>query len=398
MFNSLWTYPWDLVDLGIAASLREIKDTGLDGISLASSYHAGRFLQARSPKRKVYFPEDGTLYFKANPALYRHMLIQPEIAPFVKENEGYLDEVFDKAGQYGLKVCAWTVALHNTRIGRKYPQVAVRNAFGDRYPYNLCPSHEETRNYVKALVADLTTQYPYYALELESLNFMGFFHEYHHEKDGVGLTAKDDFLLSLCFCDACKQRALQENLDISYAQAIVQKWITDLCSRELPENDDRRFMAAGLEYFAASPAVYDYLKWRSTVVTSLATELQAITPERTKLYFLSLLTPDKSWLFGVDFQAIGRVNDGIVVCCYDSDARQVGGDMAQSVAQIQGATDMLTGLRVFYPEVHQETELIEKVKGALGAGTQGFVFYNYGLIPKPRLDWIKRAIAVTKGR
>ena len=38
---------------------------------------------------------------------------------------------------------------------------------------------------------------------------MGFAHEYHHEKDGVGLTPEDDFLLSLCFCPACLARAAE---------------------------------------------------------------------------------------------------------------------------------------------------------------------------------------------
>ena len=392
MFNSLWTYPWDLIDLGIEESLNEIKETGLDGISLATSYHAGRFLQARSPKRKAYFPEDGTLYFTPNLENYQHLLIQPEVAPFVNENKGYLDELFDKAHKYGLKISAWTVTLHNSRIGKKYPEVAVRNAYGDVYYYNQCPSNEAARNYVKALITDLTTQYPYYALELESLNFMGFFHEYHHEKDGVGLTAKDDFLLSLCFCDSCKQRAQKEGLDITQAQKVVKKWIEESCSRELPQNDDREFMARGLKYFSDTPAVYEYLKWRSTVVTSLAEELQALVPDRIKLYFLSLLTPDKSWLFGVDFKEIGRVNDGIVVCCYDTDAKQVGLNMKKSIREIEDSTDILTGLRVFYPEVHNEAELVDKVRKAYRAGTKGYLFYNYGLIPQQRMNWIKKAI------
>jgi hypothetical protein len=396
MYNSLWTYPWDLVDMGIDESLREIKATGLDGISLATSYHAGRFLQTRSPKRKAYFPEDGTLYFQPNMKHYQQLKIQPEVAPFVKENPGYLEKIFDKAGKYGLNVSAWTVALHNTRIGKLHPDVTVHNAYGDPYYYNLCPSNEDARNYMKALIGDMVEQYPYYAIELESLNYMGFFHEFHHEKDGVGLTARDDFFLSLCFCDACKERARRAGLNIEPAQQIVAKWLEELCNRELPQNDDEAFMAQGIEYFRPFPAVYDYLQWRSTVVTSLAEELQRLMPSRTKLYFLSLLTPDKSWLFGVDFKAIGQVNDGIVVCCYDTGAEQVGANMAKSIEAIDDQTDILTGLRVFYPEAHNQAELVEKVKQAAQAGTHGYVYYNYGLIPEPRMGWIKAAIDAVK--
>jgi hypothetical protein len=59
----MWTYAWDLLDLGFDTVPGELSDrAGVNGISLATSYHAGRFPEPRSPKRKVYFPEDGTIY------------------------------------------------------------------------------------------------------------------------------------------------------------------------------------------------------------------------------------------------------------------------------------------------------------------------------------------------
>ncbi len=62
MRNSMWTYPWDILDIGTDAVLGECRDrAGLNAISVATSYHAGRFLQARSPLRKTFFPEDGTI-------------------------------------------------------------------------------------------------------------------------------------------------------------------------------------------------------------------------------------------------------------------------------------------------------------------------------------------------
>ena len=68
MHRSMWTYAWDLLDIGYDAALGEIRDrAGANSVSLATSYHAGRFVQPRSPKRKVYFPEDGTIYFHPTP-------------------------------------------------------------------------------------------------------------------------------------------------------------------------------------------------------------------------------------------------------------------------------------------------------------------------------------------
>ncbi|WDR03118.1 hypothetical protein PSQ19_02675 [Devosia algicola] len=43
---------------------------GLDTVTIAGSYHAGKFLRPHGKAGKVYFPEDGTVYFNANPARY----------------------------------------------------------------------------------------------------------------------------------------------------------------------------------------------------------------------------------------------------------------------------------------------------------------------------------------
>ena len=49
---AMWTYPWDVLDLGLETVARDLRErAGLNGINLATAYHAGRFFQPRSPKR-----------------------------------------------------------------------------------------------------------------------------------------------------------------------------------------------------------------------------------------------------------------------------------------------------------------------------------------------------------
>ena len=44
MHRSMWTYAWDLLDLGFDTGPGELSDRAcVNGISLATSYHAGRF-------------------------------------------------------------------------------------------------------------------------------------------------------------------------------------------------------------------------------------------------------------------------------------------------------------------------------------------------------------------
>src|ERR1700735_1067986 len=236
MHRSIWTYAWDILDLGFDRVIDELRDrAGLNSISLATSYHAGHFLQPRSPKRKAYFPEDGTIYFEPTAARWADLPIQPVVASVVKQGGDVLGELVRRRDAGGLRVSCWTVCLHNTRLGLLHPDAVTRNAFGDPNYYNLCPSHPDARAYVATLVEDITKTYRPDVVELESPSFMGFAHEYHHEKDGVGLTAEDDLALLLCFCDSCLARATKAGVNAEAARRIVAQWIIEACEREAPK-------------------------------------------------------------------------------------------------------------------------------------------------------------------
>ena len=115
MHSSMWTYPWDVQDIGIDEMIAELSATGIDTVSLATSYHAGRFLQPRSPKRKAYFPEDGTIYFEPTPARWADLRIQPKVADIISEGD-VLAALIARRDAGGPRVSCWTVCLHNTRL------------------------------------------------------------------------------------------------------------------------------------------------------------------------------------------------------------------------------------------------------------------------------------------
>jgi hypothetical protein len=51
------------------------------------------------------------------------------------------------------------------------------------------------------------------------------------------------------------------------------------------------------------------------------------------------------------------------------------------------------GFRLFNSEVGGADGLAARVNACVEAGANGLNFYNYGLIPAPRLDWIRAAVA-----
>ena len=69
-YKAIYTYAWDLMETGVAAAASEFRDLGLDTVTIAGSYHAGKFMRPHGRAGKVYFPDDGTVYFNADPSRY----------------------------------------------------------------------------------------------------------------------------------------------------------------------------------------------------------------------------------------------------------------------------------------------------------------------------------------
>ena len=390
MHLSMWTYPWDVQDQGLQALAADLSDrAGLNTVSLATSYHAGRFLQPRSPVQKAYFPEDGTVYFRPDETLWQGKTIQPLMARNVVERGDMLAALTKARAETGLAVSCWTVCLHNSRLGELHPDHVTRNAFGNANTYNLCPSSPAARDYVVTLVRDITTNYKPDMLELESPNFMGFAHEHHHEKDGVGLNAEDDFLLSLCFCDHCTTRAKKAGVPIDGARATVKRFIAELCERAVPEKQFPEFPAAGIDVFRAHPELHAFLAWRFEPVMSLIAEIKASADPATRIVLIDL---KDAWLGGVDLVEVGKCCDGAILCCYDMTPEAVGEVMRAGRAMLGEGKFVGLGLRVFYPEVDGPAILTARAKAAVEAGADGVNFYNYGLIPAKRLDWVREAV------
>jgi hypothetical protein len=384
---AIWTYPWDILDLGMDAVVADIRDrAGLDGINLATSYHAGRFFQPRSPRRKSYFPEDGTIYFQLDPALWDGCAIVPKVADLVAEGD-VLRDLIRRRDRTGLSVTCWTVALHNTRLGMLHPGACVRNAFGDPSYFSLCPSHPDVRAYAVTLARDLARNYRPDVIQLETPGFMGYAHGYHHEKDGVGLTPEDDFLLSLCFCDACAHRASLAGVDAGAARRTVRRWIEDSAARETPMPCWPDLAQRGAEVLRGHPEVEAFVLWRFEPVTSLVAEIRAAADSGTRIEVI-----DDGWRAGCDLVALGGICDGVVFCAYDRTPAAVGADVAAVRAALPPRCSLGAGMRMFYPEMTCAGDVVERTQAAIQAGATDLHYYNYGLVPAARLDWVRAAI------
>ena len=385
---SVWTYPWDVAEQGVSAFCNELRGLGVNAVSLATSYHAGRFVQPRGIRRKSYFPEDGTVYFRPSPEIWADAAIQPQLARQVDEDGDMLRALVDARASSGLRTNSWTVCLHNTRLGMLHPAHVARNAFGDPSFFSLCPSSPEVRRYARTLVNEISQSYRPDTIELETPSFMGFTHGYHHEKDGVGLTPEEDFLLSVCFCDHCLQRAAGDKVDGEAARLWVKQRIAEALDRERPARTFPEFPAKGIGAFKAHGAFHTYLLWREGVVTSLVAEIREEADPSSSVIAVS---DAATWYAALDLTAVASACDGLLLCLYGEPAAAVATAISEMRAAIGPHKRLGAGLRLFPDEVSGPEELAQVSLAASKAGADAINYYNYGLVPAKRLAWIEHA-------
>lgn len=381
---SVWAYPWDLHDIGLDRALGLLADQGVTMVSLATSYHAGRFLQPGNPKRRVYFPEDGTVYYRPDPTRWIGRRITPLQAAIVAQEGDMLANLIRRRDAGGLGVSCWTVCLHNTRLGQAHPDHCLRTAHGDPQFFGLCPASPAARAYVTGLVAEISHIYHPERIELESPDYMGFAHGFHHEKDGLGLLDEETFLLGLCFCPHCKAAALAAGVDFEAARRTVVTLLDAAFARDLPHRQFPDFAAQGVAAFRDCPDLMAYLSWRNAPVTSLIAEAKAACHPDTALL---LIDAAGTWAGGIDLAAVIPHLDGILHCAYFTRQADITGLMARTRASIGPDKVLIAGFQLFHPEVRDAADLAARVVATTGH-VDGLNFYNLGLVPPKRLEWI----------
>lgn len=69
-YKAIYVYPWEIAESGVSAAIERFGALGLDTVTVAGIYRAGKFLRSHSAAGKVYFPEDGAACFKADSKRY----------------------------------------------------------------------------------------------------------------------------------------------------------------------------------------------------------------------------------------------------------------------------------------------------------------------------------------
>lgn len=350
--GTIWTYAWDVADEGVDRVLGKLQDAGLGGLSLAAAYHAGKFVLPHNPRRRVYFPEDGAVYFRPRGRYGR-------LKPRVSRLAGVWSPVRRAARKRGMKLTAWTVCFHNSWLGAAHPEACVETAFGDRLLHTLCPSNPDARKYVLTMIRDLASQEPD-AIELESLDFMTYDHGYHHEAAFIPLSPYARFLLGLCFCRRCGGGRVR---------AEVRRRLEEFLRGAGTEPADPR---AEFESWAGA-----YQAKRTGLVRELVEEVRGFFPGEVRF-----ILEREPWKVGVDPDRTPA--SSFTVLAYTKDPGE-----ARRMTAPYRKFDLVAGLRACLP-----LESAQELKSVADAtGCARLSFYNYGFMYEDALGWIRGCLS-----
>ncbi len=386
-YRAIYAYAWDIAETGVAEAVREFQGLGLNTVTMAGSYHAGKFLRPHGRSGKVYFPEDGTAYFKTTPS--RYGAIKP-VENHLLQSRDILRELTENGG---MAVNAWMVLLHNTLLGTRHPEATVANAFGDRYVYSLCPSHPEARAYAIGLARDVTQSYPVMGVSMESPGFAPYAHGFHHE---FALNQPNRWLdsqLGLCFCDHCIAGAAKAGINAKPLKAQVAKDISDYLASDIdfPTDMAEAFWAADTRLDGELKA---FLDWRCTVVTSLVAEIRdRVRKDASVAVIPSVARPTGgAWYEGSDLRALAEAAGAIEACFYEPSAARVKADLFDVKRRLKGSGELRGIMRPAYPDLSSKGEFLAAAEALVAGGVSGLAFYNWGHLRKANLAWIADAM------
>lgn len=378
---AVWAYPWDLLDEGVEQVAGRLAEIGVTEVTLATNYHTTHTFHPHNPERRTFF---------ARPSAY----FQPDgdygrLEPVVNETMGerdWLAEIADALADTGVDLSSWTIGCHNSRLGRRNPDLAIETPHGDPLWFGLCPSKPAVQQYLTALLADLDDRAPFRRIELETFDyFYGTGFGWHHRKFHTRLGDLGEFLLGLCFCEDCRAHAADAGVDVETARATARATIDALAEGDLPPDVEE----AG--WLLENPAVLDYATARTETLTALFADLDAAVDDADLGYYVGHFGVESSWKHGADLDALAEHVDYYAALSYGSDRAEATSyvDTARAMTDVPITAGLLPG----HPLIHDEATVVDVVEGFVDRGADRVSFYNYGLLPERNLDWIGTATA-----
>lgn len=401
--NLMWSYPWDLLDEGVDDAVGRMHErAGVTDVAVTTFYHAGKFLHPNNPRRRLVFPVSSTLYFRPDPAWHGRLRLAPPVWPGLEEADPW-PQVREACDARGMGVTAWTLTLHSSGIGERYPDTTVENAYGDRIVTDLSAAHPDVADLLVAMTRDIAEHLPVDRIMLESLEYMPFQHGYHHEVLGVPTGPTVGMLMALDFSEPAVQAAADQGVDV----ARVRGWVVETLDRHFADPFAGHVTHGWAEVRAAlGGEVGRFLDVRRGIVRSLTERVISSIREASDATValcdfgpLYAMPPDgTAWESGMDLAVTTELADEVHPTLYLGDPAANRQKLVDYLALVGDAdVGVIPAIRAILPQTSDAAGLEAQVRNLDGL-VDGASFYNYGFMARQALDWIGASMSTFSPR
>lgn len=389
---AVYVHPFDLEALAQHGGLARLRDLGIGEIALAVSYHDGRWLMPWHPDGAVRFLEDGTVHFRPR-ADYGPLRPLPS-SHVPASGPAPLEQAIAAAAPFGIRVRAWTVFTHNSRLGALHPAVCVENAFGNRHGYALCPMQPAVQQYVVAMVRDLAAHVGLATIELEALGQMGWKHSSHHDKASFAPSGLLDAALSMCFCAACVRSLATAGHDADAlrveVRALLRQAFTVGDAMAPPQ------VAAGPDELGATGVpnwLHAAIANRAAAIRALTTQVIAATPATAR----AVQVHPHPWFTGsqlaIATASAFPVGDERVLTCYGENPEAIGKLLASAGVRGGAGSPLRVCIWPKAPQFRGDEDLQQLRSVLVQHGVHALSIYHLGLLPWRTLERVAKMLA-----
>jgi hypothetical protein len=378
-----YLYPWDI--LGDPAAADRVAGLGLRHVAVAATYHATRAMTPRHPWHRVVVAEHSAAYFPLSADLWDGVGLRPAGAPWTGSADSF-GEASAALGSAGVEVQAWVVVNHVDLPGPN--EFAILNAYGDRYPWALCPAQDAVQEYAVGLAGEVAALPDITGVELEACGWYGFDHLSAHDKvGGVRLGGAEQYLFSLCFCDSCDGAYRAGGVDPGLLRTRVRAAL-DPVFAGAPAPGQPGDELAGIDALLGAELSEAVRQTRDVVAERYrAVVVDRIRSERPELTILAHASPQPHRYIaftGIDPGRAVGVLDGLVVNCWKGPE-----EAAATRAAAGPELPVLASLLAIEGMGGRPAELVEQAHAVRAAGATGLRLYHAGLAGNTDLDGIR---------
>lgn len=199
-----YVYPWD-VGARLDAVLAELAP---QRVAVAATYHSVRAACFRHDRPEVVDAWHAASYVAASPGSFSGAAPLPPSGWCAADAFSTARRRLEAQGH---TVDAWVVVLHNSELGRRHPELAAVNAFGDVLPGTLCAANPLVQAYGRELVRSVVRDGGAQGVVLEAVAPLGQPHPAAHDKAAaLGWGGELRPWASACFCSRCEPRLTPE--------------------------------------------------------------------------------------------------------------------------------------------------------------------------------------------